>query len=60
LLNEKEEKPENLEVALKIWYDLRSQRACERTVAILRSLGRKEYIIKYSQWVFEMNPELGL
>jgi hypothetical protein len=48
LLNEKEEKPENLEVALKIWYELRSTKACERTVAILRSLGRKDYVKTYS------------
>jgi hypothetical protein len=34
--------------------------ACERTVAILKTLGRKDLVEKYSKWVFELKPDIGL
>ena len=60
LMHELVDKPENLEQALKIWNDLKTQQGCERTVQILRNLGRKSFVVKYSNWVFEMNPDIGL
>ena len=66
LLNELHEKPETLETALDLWLKIkdanskRIDQASERTVAILRTLGRKDLVEKYIKWVFETKPETGL
>jgi len=66
LLNELHEKPETLETALDLWLKIkdanskRIEQASERTVAILKTLGRKDLVEKYIKWVFETKPETGL
>ena len=70
LLNELQEKPESLETALKVWSEIKEDKdpnkplivdqACERTVAILRTLGRKDLVEKYIKWVFTNKPDIGL
>ena len=70
LLNEQQEKPETLETALNIWSKIkddnqnnkpmRIDQASERTVAILKTLGRKELVEKYIKWVFDVKPDIGL
>lgn len=70
LLNEQQEKPETLETALNIWSKIkddnqnnkpiRIDQASERTVAILKTLGRKELVEKYIKWVFDLKPDIGL
>lgn len=39
---------------------LRIEQACERTVAILKALGKKDFVEKYIKWVFDIKPEIGL
>lgn len=60
LLNEHLERPESLEAALQVWNKLRSDQGCERTVAILQKLHRRELVEKYAVQVFEMRPDIGL
>lgn len=60
LLNEHLERPESLEAALQVWDKLRSDQGCERTVAILQKLHRRELVERYAVWVFEMRPDIGL
>ena len=66
MLFELTDKPEGLEEALKLWFDIKNknkariEQACQRTVSILRTLGKKELVEKYSQWVFDSKPEIGL
>jgi hypothetical protein len=60
LLNEHLEKTDNLETALKTWFDIKNEQGCERTVAILLKLRRKDLVEKYAKWVFEMKPDIGL
>lgn len=71
LLNELQEKPETLETALNIWSKIkddnendnkppRIDQASERTVAILKTLGRKDLVEKYIKWVFKKKPDIGL
>jgi len=52
LLNEHLEKTDNLETALKTWFDIKNEQGCERTVAILLKLRRKDLVEKYAKWVF--------
>jgi hypothetical protein len=33
---------------------------CERTVAILQKLHRRELVEKYAVWVFDCRPDIGL
>ena len=60
MLNEHLEKTDNLETALKTWFDIKNEQGCERTVAILLKLRRKDLVEKYAKWVFEMKPDIGL
>ena len=46
--------------ALKIWFQLNSEEGCERTVNILKKIGKADIIKKYSKWVLEANPRIGL
>lgn len=50
----------NLKGALAIWYELKEREGCERTISILRKLGEKDQIVKYSTWVFEKDPDMAL
>lgn len=60
LINEAQERPENLVEALKIWNEMQTQQAAEHTISILRSLGRKDLVSKYSKWVFGVCADVGL
>lgn len=46
--------------ALKIWQQLKTEEGCDRTISILKRLGKKDIIIKFSKWVLESNPIMGL
>jgi hypothetical protein len=49
-----------LVTALDIWQQQKSEQGCERTVAILQKLRRKDLVEKYAQSVFILFPEIGL
>jgi len=46
--------------ALNIWRQIKSVEGCERTVNLLRKDGTAENIKKYSRWVLESQPKIGL
>jgi hypothetical protein len=51
---------DNFEDALKIWSFVKSAEGSERTISILKKLGKKDLITSYAKWVLEANPKIGL
>ena len=51
---------DNFADSLKIWSYVKSNEGCERTISILKRLGKKELITTYARWVIEANPKMGL
>lgn len=51
---------DNYQEALRIWSYLKTAEGCERTVSILRKVGKKDLITQYSRWVLEKDPKIGL
>ena len=60
LIYEQQDKQENLDEALRIWNKMKTAKGAERTIAILRNLGRKDFATKYSRWVFDVSADIGL
>lgn len=45
---------------MRIWTEMKTLKGAERTIAILRNLGRKDLAINYSRWVFTVSTDIGL
>jgi hypothetical protein len=51
---------DNYADALKIWSFVKSAEGCDRTISILKRLGKKDLITTYAKWVLEAKPQIGL